>query len=183
MKKGKLIVISGPSGVGKGTICERLIKDLGAEYSVSTTTRSPREGEMDGVNYFFVTKDEFERKIQGGEFLEYNFYNNNYYGTSKKVVLDKINDGKDIFLEIDVNGGHNIKKIFPGALLIYIAPPSMEVLKERLIARGTESIEKINERLEIAKKEALEMDSYDYVVINDDLELAIDEVRKIIINN
>lgn len=183
MKKGKLIVISGPSGVGKGTICERLIKELEAGYSVSTTTRSPREGEVNGVNYFFVTKDEFEKKIQDGEFLEYNFYNDNYYGTSKKMVLDKINNGQDIFLEIDVNGGHNIKKIFPEALLIYIAPPSMEVLKERLISRGTETMDKINERLEIAKKEALEMDSYDYVVINDDLEVAIDKVRSIIINN
>lgn len=183
MKKGKLIVISGPSGVGKGTICERLIKELEAGYSVSTTTRSPREGEVNGVNYFFVTKNEFEKKIQDGEFLEYNFYNDNYYGTSKKMVLDKINNGQDIFLEIDVNGGHNIKKIFPEALLIYIAPPSMEVLKERLISRGTETMDKINERLEIAKKEALEMDSYDYVVINDDLEVAIDKVRSIIINN
>lgn len=182
MAKGKFIVISGPSGVGKGTICNKLINELNAWYSVSTTTRSPREGEIDGVNYFFVSKEEFEKKISEGEFLEYNIYNDNYYGTSKKTVLDKMNEGINVFSEIDVNGAHNIKKIFPDALLIYIAPPSMEALRERLIGRGTESEEKINQRLEIAKKEMLEIDFYDYVVVNDDLEKATDEVRNIIVN-
>ena len=182
MAKGKFIVISGPSGVGKGTICNRLINELKAWYSVSTTTRSPREGEVDGVNYYFITKEEFEKKIREGEFLEYNIYNDNYYGTSKKIVLDKMNEGINVFSEIDVNGAHNIKKIFPDALLIYIAPPSMDALRERLIGRGTESEEKINQRLEIAKKEMLEIDFYDYVVVNDDLEKATDEVRNIIVN-
>ncbi len=181
MKKGKFIVISGPSGVGKGTICNKLINELNAWYSVSTTTRAPREGEVEGVNYFFVTKEEFEKRIKDGEFLEYNIYNDNYYGTSKKVVLDKMNNGINVFSEIDVNGAHNIKKIFPDALLIYIAPPSVEALKERLIARGTESIEKINQRLEIAKRELEEIDFYDYVVINDDLEKATNKVRNIIL--
>ncbi len=180
MKKGKFIVISGPSGVGKGTICNRLLNELNAWYSVSTTTRAPRDGEINGVNYFFVTKDEFENKIKEGEFLEYNIYNGNYYGTSKEIVVDKINEGINVFSEIDVNGAHNIKKVFPDALLIYIAPPSIEVLKERLISRGTESIEKINQRLEIAEKELKEVDFYDYVVINDDLDKATDEVRNII---
>ena len=178
--KGKFIVISGPSGVGKGTICNRLLGELNAWYSVSTTTRPPREGEVDGVNYFFVSKEEFEEKLKNGEFLEYNVYNNNYYGTSKKIVLDKMEKGINVFSEIDVNGAHNIKKIFPDALLIYIAPPSIEALKERLIARGTEDMEKINQRLEIAKKELEEIDFYDYVVINDDLEKATKEVRDII---
>lgn len=180
MKKGKFIVISGPSGVGKGTICNRLLNELNAWYSVSTTTRAPRDGEINGVNYFFVTKEEFENKIKEGEFLEYNVYNGNYYGTSKEIVVDKINEGINVFSEIDVNGAHNIKKVFPDALLIYIAPPSIEVLKERLISRGTESIEKINQRLEIAEKELKEVDFYDYVVINDDLDKATDEVRNII---
>lgn len=181
MKKGRFIVISGPSGVGKGTICNRLISELDACYSVSTTTRSPREGEVDGVNYFFITKDEFKKKIDNGEFLEYNYYNDNYYGTSKKFVLEKMNEGTNIFSEIDVNGAHNIKKIFPDALLIYIAPPSIEVLRERLVGRGTENIERINERLKIAEDELKEVDFYDYVVINDDLETAINEVRNIIL--
>lgn len=180
MKKGKFIVISGPSGVGKGTICNRLLNELNAWYSVSTTTRSPREGEINGINYFFVTKEEFEKKIKEGAFLEYNVYNDNYYGTSKEIVVDKINEGINVFSEIDVNGAHNIKKVFPDALLIYIAPPSIGVLKDRLIGRGTESIEKINQRLEIAEKELKEVDFYDYVVINDDLDKATDEVRNII---
>ena len=181
MKKGKFIVISGPSGVGKGTICNRLLSELNAWYSVSTTTRAPREGEVNGINYYFVTKEEFESKIKEGAFLEYNVYNDNYYGTSKEAVVNKINEGINVFSEIDVNGAHNIKKVFPDALLIYIAPPSIEVLKERLIGRGTESIEKINQRLEIAEKELKEVDFYDYVVINDDLDKATDEVRNIII--
>ena len=181
MMRGKFIVISGPSGVGKGTICNKLFKEINAWYSVSTTTRSPREGEVDGVNYYFISKEEFEEKIKNNEFLEYNIYNNNYYGTSKKVVLEKMEEGINVFSEIDVNGAHNIKKIFPDALLIYIAPPSMDVLRERLIARGTEDMEKINQRLEIAKKELEEISFYDYVVVNDDLEKATKEVKDIIL--
>ncbi len=182
MGKGRFIVISGPSGVGKGTICNRLLNDLNAWYSVSTTTREPREGEVDGVNYYFISKEEFEKKIEDGEFLEYNIYNGNYYGTSKKIVLEKMDKGINVFSEIDVNGAHNIKKIFPDALLIYIAPPSMDVLRERLIGRGTESAEKIEERLKIAEKEMQEVAFYDYVVVNDDLEKATSEVKDIIIN-
>ena len=181
MKKGKFIVISGPSGVGKGTICNKLMNEIDAWYSVSTTTREARVGEVDGVNYFFITKEEFEEKIKNNEFLEYNIYNGNYYGTSKEKVLEKINRGINVFSEIDVNGGHNIKKIFPDALLIYIAPPSMEELAKRLVGRGTDSKEKINERLEIAKKELQEIDFYDYVVVNDDLDKATEEVKEIIL--
>ena len=181
MEKGKFIVISGPSGVGKGTICNKLINELNAWYSVSTTTRSPREGEVEGVNYFFVSKKEFEDRIKRGEFLEYNYYNDNYYGTSKKIVLEKMKAGINVFSEIDVNGAHNIKKIFPDALLIYIAPPSIEALRERLIGRGTESLERIEERLKIAEKELEEVDFYDYVVVNDDLEKATNAVREIIL--
>lgn len=181
MKKGKFIVVSGPSGVGKGTICERLVNQLNAWYSVSSTTREPRPGEIDGVNYFFITKEEFLKKIKEGKFLEYNVYNGNYYGTSKEVVMEKINSGINVFSEIDVNGANNIKKIFPDALLIYIAPPSMEILKERLIGRNTESLDKINERLKIAEEEMKKIDFYDYVVVNDQLDLAVEEVKKIIL--
>lgn len=181
MKKGKFIVISGPSGVGKGTICNKLLSELNAWYSVSTTTRAPREGEVDGVNYYFITKDEFLKKIDDGEFLEYNYYNDNYYGTSKKIVMEKMNEGVNVFSEIDVNGARNIKKIFSDALLIYIAPPSMEELKKRLIGRGTDPIERINQRLAIAEEEMKQVGFYDHVIVNDDLEKATDEVRKIIL--
>lgn len=180
MQKGKFIVISGPSGVGKGTVLKEVINEDNGWYSISFTTRSPRDGEKDGINYFFVTKGDFKKKIEAGEFLEYNYYNNNYYGTSKKLVVDKINNGIDVFLEIDVNGAHNIKKMFPDAILIYIAPPSIDELRKRLIDRGTESMEKINQRLEIAERELKEVDFYDYVVVNDNLEKAIDEVYSII---
>ncbi len=180
MKKGKFIVVSGPSGVGKGTICDVLIKELSAWYSVSMTTREKREGEEEGKNYYFVTKEEFENKIKEGNFIEYNIYNNNYYGTPKDKILEKIDEGIDVFLEIDVNGARNIKRQFPNSLLIYIAPPSLEELRKRLENRGTEDEEKIQNRLKIAEEELKQKDMYDFVVINDDLETAIDEVRQII---
>lgn len=181
MEKGKFIVISGPSGVGKGTICNKLMNEVNAWYSVSTTTREAREGEVDGVNYYFVSKEEFEEKIKNNEFLEYNIYNGNYYGTSKEKVLEKLNQGINVFSEIDVNGGKNIKEIFSDAVLIYIAPPSMEELRNRLIGRGTDSEEVINNRLEIAKKEMKEAKYYDYIVVNDDLDRATNEVKDIIL--
>lgn len=182
MKKGRFIVLSGPSGVGKGTICERLLINNKTEYSVSYTTRKPRVGEIDGVNYNFISMEEFKDKIEMGDFLEYNFYNDNYYGTSKSFVMDKLNMGINVFSEVDVHGAKNIKKIFPDSLLIYIAPPSMEELRKRLINRGTESIEKINERLAIAEEEMKQIDAYDYVVVNDDIDVATEKVRQIIDN-
>lgn len=181
MKKGKFIVISGPSGVGKGTICEVLLKELNAWYSVSMTTRKMREGEIDGVNYYFTNKEEFENRIENEQFLEYNIYNGNYYGTPKDKVLEKIEEGICVFSEIDVNGAKNIKKIFPDSLLIYIAPPSFDVLRERLIRRGTEDLETIENRLQIAKEELKQIDFYDHVVVNNDLNIAISEVRNIIL--
>ena len=182
MNLGKFIVISGPSGVGKGTICEKLIKDLNAWYSVSMTTRGIREGEVDGVNYYFVTKEEFKKRIEEGKFLEYNIYNDNYYGTPKDKVLEKLEEGINVFSEIDVNGAKNIKNIFPDALLIYIAPPSIDVLKERLVGRGTEDMGTIEKRLKIAEDELKMIDFYDHVVVNDDLEKAILKVKNIICN-
>ena len=182
MKKGKFIVISGPSGVGKGTICNVLLKELNAWFSVSMTTRGIRDGEIDGVNYYFVSKEEFIKRIGEGKLLEYNIYNDNYYGTPKDKVLEKMNEGKDVFLEIDVNGARNIKKIFPDALLIYIAPPSIEELRNRLINRGTEDIDVIEKRLRIAEDELKQINFYDYVVINDDIVKAINDVKEIIVN-
>lgn len=183
MKKGKFIIISGPSGVGKGTICNVLLKELNAWFSVSMTTRGIREGEIDGVNYYFINKYEFKKRIEDGLLLEYNIYNDNYYGTPKDKVLEKLDEGIDVILEIEVNGAKNIKKIFPDALLIYIAPPSTEILKERLIGRGTEDIETIEKRLKIAEEEMKQVDFYDYVIVNDDLDKAIDDVRKVILKN
>ena len=180
LKQGKFIVVSGPSGVGKGTICNILMKEMRAEYSVSFTTREKRVGEIDGVNYNFISKEEFEKQINDGKFLEYNIYNGNYYGTSKDFVMEKINKGINIFSEIDVNGAKNIKKIFPDALLIYIAPPSIDELRKRLINRGTESIDKIEERLKIAEEELKQVSFYDNVIVNDNLDDATNEFRKII---
>lgn len=182
MKKGKFIVLSGPSGVGKGTICNNLINDLNAWYSVSMTTRNIREGEVDGVNYYFVSKDDFKKRIEEGKFLEYNIYNDNYYGTPKDKILEKMEAGINVFSEIDVNGAFNIKKIFPDALLIYIAPPSMEDLRNRLIGRGTEDADTIEKRLNIAKEEMKKIDFYDHVVINDDIVEATKKVKDIILS-
>ena len=183
MKKGKFIIISGPSGVGKGTIYNVLLKELNAWYSVSMTTRDIRDGEVDGVNYYFISKDEFRKRIDEGKLLEYNIYNDNYYGTPKDKVLEKLEEGIDVFLEIDVNGARNIKKIFDDALLIYITPPSIDILRERLVSRGTEDMETIENRLKIAEDELKQIDFYDYVVVNNDLDKAINEVREIIVSN
>ena len=183
MKKGKFIIISGPSGVGKGTICDRLLKELNAWYSVSMTTREMRDGEVEGVNYYFISKDEFRKRIGEGKLLEYNIYNDNYYGTPKDKVLEKLDEGVNVFLEIDVNGAKNIKSIFPNALLIYIAPPSIEELRARLVSRGTEDLETIENRLKIASEELKQISFYYHVVINDNLEDAIGRVRNIILDD
>ena len=179
--KGKIVVISGPSGVGKGTICTTLMELIDAKFSVSTTTRKPREGEIEGVHYFFVTEEEFMRKKDNGDFLETNLYKGNYYATSKDAVFDMINKGINVVLEIDVNGAENIKKLFPDAFLIYIAPPSIEELRQRLIDRRTDPIEDINERMEITKEEMKKIGIYDAVIVNDDLKKAIEETKKLIL--
>ncbi len=182
MKKGKFIVISGPSGVGKGTICKKIISDLELEYSVSMTTRQKRDGEIDGINYYFTTKEDFEKRIKNDEFIEYAIYNDNYYGTLKKEVIDKINMGKNIICEIEVQGAKQIKKLFPEALLIFIMPPSIEELRNRLINRHTNDLEDVERRIKIAKEENKYKDIYDYIVINDDLEKATNKVKEIIAN-
>ena len=184
MGKGLFIVISGPSGVGKGTICEALMKNknIDLEYSISMTTRNKRDYEKEGVHYYFTDKNSFERKIRNFEFVEYAIYNNEYYGTLKSEVLDKINNGKYIISEIEVQGAKKIKKDFPNSLLLYILPPSIEELRNRLIKRGTESKEEIERRLKISIIENKYSYYYDYVIVNDKLEVAVKEIEKIIKN-
>ena len=179
-EKGLLIVISGPSGVGKGTICKELVKYFNGWFSVSVTTREKRDGEIEGKDYFYVTKEEFEEKIKDNDFLEYATYNNNYYGTLKSKINEKLENNIDVFTEIEVNGARNIKKIYNDSVLIYILPPSLEELEERLRGRNTEDEQTIKNRMEITKQELKEIDFYDYKVINDNLENAIEKVKRII---
>ena len=180
--KGKFIVISGPSGVGKGTICDRLRKDLNLGYSISMTTRKKREGEVDGKNYYFTTTEDFEKRIMNDEFVEYATYNGNYYGTLKKEVLSKLEQGISIISEIEVKGALQIKKNFSDSILIYILPPSLNELEKRLVLRNTESREEINRRLAIYEEEIKYIDAYDYKIVNDDLETCIQEIEAIIID-
>ena len=179
--KGLLIVVSGPSGAGKDTICQKLIKENSNIWmSVSMTTRKPRPLEKDGVDYFFVSSKEFESKINNNTFLEYASYNDNYYGTPKDRVEEKLNEGKDVILVIDINGAINIKKIIPSALFIFIMPPDMETLKNRLIGRKTESKDKVVQRFITAYNEVNNYKKYNYVVVNDKVEDAVNKVKSII---
>lgn len=179
--KGLLILVSGPSGAGKDTICQKLIKENSNIWmSVSMTTRKPRPLEKDGVDYFFVSSEEFENKINDNTFLEYASYNDNYYGTPKDKVEEKLNEGKDVILVIDINGAINIKKIIPSALFIFIMPPDMETLKNRLIGRKTESKDKVVQRFITAYNEVNNYKKYNYVVVNDKVEDAVNKVKSII---
>lgn len=176
-----LVVLSGPSGVGKGTIAKRLVKsEESFELSISCTTRKPRRGEKDGRDYFFISHEAFREKIEKKGLLEYSEHFENYYGTPRDFVMQKL-ESKDIILEIDVNGGLNVKKSFPNAVLIMILPPSREEVRQRLLKRNTESIEKIENRLNRMDFELSKKDEYDYAVINDDLEKTVEEIRQIII--
>lgn len=179
-KKGSLIVISGFSGVGKGTIVKRLVSDYGYNLSISATTRAPREGEADGREYHFMERSQFENLIDYGGFIEWTQYVENYYGTPKKYVQESIAQGRDIILEIEVMGAMNVKEQFPDALLIFISAPSIAELRKRLSERGTESEETILKRLRKATEEAEDMDKYDYVIVNDDLEECIKTVDSVI---
>ncbi|WP_340278186.1 guanylate kinase [Staphylococcus coagulans] len=181
-EKGLLIVLSGPSGVGKGTVRKRIFDDphTSYKYSISMTTREMREGEADGVDYFFKTREAFEKLIEEDEFIEYAEYVGNYYGTPVQYVKDTMNAGHDVFLEIEVEGAKQVRKKFPDALFIFLAPPSLDHLTERLIGRGTESTEKIQSRVNEAKKEVEMMNLYDYVVVNDEVDLAKDRIQCIV---
>lgn len=177
-----LIVLSGPSGVGKGTIAKLLTeRDNGIALSISCTTRSARTGEQHGREYFFTPKNEFLSLVNEGGFLEYSEHFENYYGTPKQFVLDKLKTN-DVLLEIDVNGGLEVKKNFPSALLIMLAPPSVEEIRRRLLKRSTETEEKINMRMQRIDYELGKKELYDYVVVNDELEKAYQEVLEIIKN-
>ena len=182
-RKGLLLVVSGPAGVGKGTINLSLIsRNSDIRMSVSATTRSPRPGEIDGVHYFFKTEDEFQKMIESGAFLEYmRVFNTHYYGTPKSFVEQELAEGRSVILEIDVQGAMRVKAAYPDAVLIFIAPPSMSELKSRLIHRGTESSEAIERRFETAFQEMELVDRYDYVVVNDILDLAIARAEDIIV--
>ena len=177
-----LIVLSGPSGVGKGTIANKLIeKNSNISLSISCTTRAPRHHEINGKDYFFIEKHEFKDKIQNGGFLEYSEHFENFYGTPKDFVLNSLKSN-DVLLEIDVNGGLDVKKSFPEAVLIMITPPSLEEVRNRLIKRGTESKNKIELRMSRVQYELDKQSLYDYAVVNDDLDQAISQIESIINN-
>lgn len=179
---GLIIVLSGFSGAGKGTIMKHLLQNHPGEFnlSISATTRKKRQGEVDGRDYFFKTREEFDSMIENGDLLEYATFNNNSYGTPKSYVEKLVNEGKDVLLEIEIQGALQVKKIFPEAVLLFVMPPSADALKERLVGRGTETEEVVAERLAISNKEAEFMPQYDYLIVNDILENAVEQVYSII---
>ncbi|MEK3935136.1 guanylate kinase [Sporosarcina sp. FSL W7-1349] len=182
-KRGLLIVLSGPSGVGKGTVRKELFTqpDTNYEYSISMTTRSPREGEVDGVDYFFKSRDEFEKLIEEGKLLEYAEYVGNYYGTPLDYVNETLDAGRDVFLEIEVVGAAQVRSKVPDGLFIFLAPPSLSELETRLIGRGTEETDVIASRVAKAREELEMMNLYDYVVENDEVSKACDRINAIVI--
>ena len=180
-KKGILIVVSGFSGAGKGTIMKELLKRYdNYALSISATTRAPRAGEEDGREYFFKTTQEFEKMIAKEELIEYAKYVDNYYGTPRAYVEEKLQEGKDVILEIEIQGALKVNEKFPETLLLFVTPPSAKVLKDRLVGRGTEEMDVINFRMNRACEEAEEMDRYDYLIINDDLDACVLEMHQII---
>ena len=180
-KKGLLLVISGPSGVGKGTVCgEYLKKHPECALSVSATTRSPREGEVDGVNYHFLTEDDFKKKIAADGFLEHAIFCENYYGTPKDAVMKMLEEGKDVILEIEVQGALQVRSHYPEGVFIFVLPPSMEELENRLRGRGTETDEVIAKRLDRAKAEFKFIEKYNYVLTNDTVEKAVERLGCIV---
>ncbi|WP_077622072.1 guanylate kinase [Sediminibacillus massiliensis] len=180
-EKGILFVLSGPSGVGKGTVRKALFElDTELQYSISMTTRDIRHGETEGVDYFYKTKQEFENLIADEKLLEYAQYVGNYYGTPRDYVEETLEKGKDVFLEIEVQGALQVKKNFPQGVFIFLIPPSLEELKNRIVGRGTETEELVKNRLLEAKKEIDMMDAYDYVVVNDRIESAVEKIQSIV---
>ena len=180
-KKGILIILSGFSGVGKGTVVRRLLSDYdNYALSISATTRKPREGEEDGVSYFFKSKEEFEQMIKEDSFIEHARYVENYYGTPKAYVQEQLDAGKDVILEIEIQGALKVKEKYPDALMLFLVPPDAQTLKERLVGRGTETADVIHDRLERAAQEAQEMGSYEYIIVNDDLEQSMELMHHLI---
>lgn len=180
-KRGILLVVSGFSGAGKGTLMKELVKRYeNYALSISATTRSPREGEADGREYFFKSAEEFERMIAEDALIEYACYVGNYYGTPRAYVEEQLSRGRDVILEIEIQGARKVKKRFPDTLLLFVSPPSAEVLKVRLTGRGTETSEVIAQRLARAAEEAEGMEDYDYFVVNDVLEECVEQVHRIV---
>ncbi|MCC9833763.1 guanylate kinase [Streptococcus agalactiae] len=181
-ERGLLIVFSGPSGVGKGTVRQEIFStpDHKFDYSVSMTTRPQRPGEVDGVDYFFRTREEFEALIKEGQMLEYAEYVGNYYGTPLSYVNETLDKGIDVFLEIEVQGALQVKSKVPDGVFIFLTPPDLEELEERLVGRGTDSPEVIAQRIERAKEEIALMREYDYAVVNDQVSLAAERVKRVI---
>ena len=180
--RGLLIVLSGPSGVGKGTVRKAIFSqdDVQFEYSISMTTRSPRDGEVDGFDYFFRSREEFENLIKEDKFIEWAEYVGNLYGTPVDYVEKCLSEGKDVFLEIEVQGAIQVKRKFPEGVFIFLMPPSLSELKNRIVTRGTETEDLINNRMTVAKEEIVMMDEYDYVVENDRVELACERIQAIV---
>mgnify|MGYP005963393143 CR=1 FL=1 len=179
--KGVLVVVSGFSGAGKGTVMKALLNKYdNYALSVSATTRNPRPGEENGREYFFLTESQFEDMIKNDELIEHARYVDHYYGTPKKYVEEKMAAGKDVILEIEIQGALKVKKRFPDALLLFVTPPSAEELRRRLVGRGTETLEVINARLARAAEEASGMEAYDYLLINDDLDRCVEEMHQLI---
>lgn len=179
-KKGVLIVISGFSGVGKGTVVKRLVSDYQYSLSVSATTRAPRQGEVDGKDYYFKTKEEFENLIDYNGFIEWAQYVDNYYGTPRAFVEQELEKGNHVILEIEVQGAMHVKEQYPDAVLIFLTAPNANMLRERLLGRGTEDESVVNKRMKRAAEESEDMDKYDYIVVNDDLEDCIQTVHGIV---
>ena len=183
-ERGLLIVLSGPSGVGKGTVRKAIFErdDNEFEYSVSMTTRPMRKGEVDGVDYYFRTKEELEAMIDAGEMLEYAEYVGNYYGTPLTYVNKTLDEGKDVFLEIEVQGAQQVKEKVPDGVFIFLTPPDLAELKARIVGRGTDSPEVIEERMRVARQEIEMMALYDYAVVNDQVQNAVDRIKDIIVS-
>lgn len=181
-KEGLLIVISGFSGAGKGTIVKELVAKHDYKISISATTRSPRVGEEHGREYFFLTRDDFESMIKGNDLIEWAEYVGNYYGTPKTYVMEQLKAGHNVILEIEIQGALKVKEQFPDALLLFIVPPSATVLRDRLVGRGTEDMATVEKRMARAYEEAVYMNQYDYIVMNDQLDQCVEQVNSIVIN-
>ena len=180
-RKGILIVVSGFSGAGKGTLVKRLLEEYdGYALSISATTRQPRPGEEDGREYFFLQKDQFEQKIAENGLIEYACYCDNYYGTPREYVERQLSDGKNVILEIEIQGALKIKEQYDDALLLFVMPPSTDELRRRLVGRGTETEEVIEKRMRRAAKEAEGIEKYEYIIVNDDLEVCVRQLHEII---